>query len=138
MQSLSSLSWNDLLKTLLGALIGLIPWLVQTYRNRKKSDLEEREITARTTLARVSADSVVVRDSIATGEGVSKMLASLIDAGDTIKDLQDRVFELEQENIRMRILKLSMKKAKALLDFHQIPFSDADQPEIKKLIEGSK
>ena len=129
---------SDALKTLTGTVIGLIPWLVQTYRRRKKSDFEDRETAARIGLATVNIDRVVIRDSIATGEGVSKMLAQLIDAGDTIKDLQDRVFDLEQENIRLRITKLSLRKAKALLDYHEIPFSDAEEPQVRKLIDKSK
>lgn len=63
------------------------------------------------------------------------MLTTLIDAGDTIKQLQDRVFDLEQENLRFAMTKISLKKAKALLDYHEIPFSEADEPEVKKLIE---
>lgn len=137
---LSSLpqSWQDLRLLILGILIGLIPTLVNRWLDRKKSSLDNTEITARTRLAEANAQSLAVRDGIATGEGVSKMLATLIDAGDTIKELQDRVFELEQECIRNSIHKLSWLRAKALLDYYQIPFSEADQPEVKKLVEKSK
>lgn len=137
---LSSLpqSWSDVRLLILGIAIGLIPTLVSRWLDRKKSFLDNTETSARTRLAEANAQSLAVRDGIATGEGVSKMLATLIDAGDTIKGLQDRVFELEQENIRNAIHKLSWLRAKALLDYHQIPFSEADQPEIKKLIEKSK
>lgn len=137
---LSSLpqSWSEVRLLILGIAIGLIPTFINRWLDRKKSFLDNTETSARTRLAEANAQSVAVRDGIATGEGVSKMLATLIDAGDTIKGLQDRVFELEQESIRNSIHKLSLRKAKALLDYHQIPFSEADQPEIRELIEKSK
>lgn len=137
---LSSLpqSWSEVRLLILGIAIGLIPTFINRWLDRKKSFLDNTETSARTRLAEANAQSVAVRDGIATGEGVSKMLATLIDAGDTIKGLQDRVFELEQESIRNSIHKLSLRKAKALLDYHQIPFSEADQPEIRELIEKSR
>lgn len=131
-------TWSEARLLIFGILIGLIPQLVTRWLDRKKTSIENKEAEARTDLHRATVDSVVIRDSIATGEGVSKMLSTLIDAGDTIKELQQRVFQLEQEAIGFSITKLSLKKAKALLDFHNIPFSDADEPEIKKLIEKSK
>lgn len=123
---------------IIGILVGLIPTLVRHWLDRKKSSIEQGEASARTELARATAQSVAVRDGIATGEGVSKMLATLIDAGDTIKQLQGRVFQLEQEALEDAMAKLHLKKAKALLDYHEIPFAEADEPEIKKLIERPK
>ena len=131
-------SWTEARLLLYGILLGLIPSLVNRWLDRKKSSLDNTETSARTRLAEAEAQSVAVRDGIATGEGVSKMLATLIDAGDTIQDLQNRVFELEQQAIISSIAKLSLMKAKALLDYHNIPFSEADEPEVRKLIEKSK
>lgn len=131
-------TWTEARLLLYGILLGLIPSLVNRWLDRKKSSLDNTETTARTRLAEAEAQSVAVRDGIATGEGVSKMLATLIDAGDTIQDLQNRVFELEQQAIISSIAKLSLMKAKALLDYHNIPFSEADEPAVKKLIEKSK
>lgn len=45
---------------------------------------------------------------------------------------------MEQQAIRNSIHKLSLRKAKALLDYHEIPFSEADEPEVKRLAEKSK
>lgn len=128
-------TWAEARILLFGVVIGLIPQLITRWLDRKKSSLENAETTSRTRLAEATAQSVAIRDGIATGEGVSKMLTTLIDAGDTIKQLQDRVFQLEQGAIEDRITKLSLKKAKALLDYHGIPFSEADEPEMKKRIE---
>lgn len=130
-------SWTEARLLIFGVLLGLIPTFVNRWLDRKKTGIEQREAEARTDLHRVTVDSVVIRDSIATGEGVSKMLATLIDAGDTIKQLQDRVFELEQEALEDAMAKLHLKKAKALLDYHEIPFAEADQPEVRRLIEKS-
>lgn len=129
-------SWPEARLLIFGILIGLIPSLVNRWLDRKKTSIEHKEAEARTDLHRVTVDSVVIRDSIATGEGVSKMLATLIDAGDTIKQLQDRVFQLEQEALEDAMAKLHLKKAKALLDYHEIPFAEADQPEIRKIIDS--
>lgn len=131
-------TWSEVRLLIFGIVIGLIPTLVTRWLDRKKSSLENTETGARTRLAEANAQSLAIRDGIATGEGVSKMLTTLIEAGDTIKGLQGRVFELEQENIRFRLTKLSLKKAKALLDYHGIAYSEADQPEVKKLMENSK
>lgn len=131
-------TWPEARLVLFGILIGLIPTLVNRWLDRKKSSLDNTETTARARLAEASAQSVAIRDGIATGEGVSKMLSTLIDAGDTIKGLQARVYELELEPIRHRMTKISLRKAKALLDYHGISFSEADEPEVKKLVEKSK
>jgi hypothetical protein len=131
-------SWTEVRILIFGVVIGLIPQLITRWLDRKKSSLDHSETSARTKLAEANAQSVAIRDGIATGEGVSKMLTTLIDAGDTIRQLQDRVFDLEQENLRFAMTRISLKKAKALLDYHEIPFSEADQPEVKKLIEKGK
>lgn len=126
---------TDVLKTLAGTLIGLIPYLVQTYRNRKKSRIDEEETTARTDLARVSARSVELHDHLAAGEGMGKLLSVLIESGDTIHQLQEKVFRLEQDKLGDGMLHLDLKKAVALLAFHNIRFHEAEHPEVKKMVE---
>lgn len=136
LQSPNPQTWTTPLYSFVsGLLIALIPYLVREYRNRKRTCLQDEETTARTEMTRVSTQSTILRDNIAVGESIGKLLTDLIEAGDTIQKLQERVFELEQENIRFRITKISLKKAKALLDYHSIPFSEADEPEIKRLVE---
>lgn len=125
----------DILKTFAGTLIGLIPYVVTTYRNRKKSDLENAEVEARTQLARVNARSLTIRDDLAAGEGVGKLLTSLIDAGDTIHELQIKNFQLEQEKLGVDMLWLDLKKMTALLAYHSIAFHQAEHPGVKKLVE---
>lgn len=136
MQNVSSPStWSEVFRLILATFIGLIPYLITTYRNRKKSALEEQETAARTELAVVNARSVEVRDYLATGEGVGKLLSALIQAGDTIHDLQSENFRLEQDKLGQSMLWLDMKKATALLAYHTIPFHTAEHPAVKKLIE---
>lgn len=136
MQNLSSPStWSEVFRLILATFIGLIPYLITTYRNRKKSRLEEQETAARTELALVNARSVEVRDYLATGEGVGKLLSALIEAGDTIHELQAENFRLEQDKLGQGMLWLDMKKATALLAYHSIEFHTAEHPAVKKLIE---
>jgi hypothetical protein len=137
MQSLSPFL-ADLLKTLAGTVIGLIPFAVQTYRNRKKSAIEDAEALARTDLTKVNTRSAELRDLIAAGDQVNKFLTALIQSGDTIHDLQMKVFQLEQERIGNAMMRLDLKKATALLAFNHIRFSEAEHPEVKKLVEELK
>lgn len=123
-------------RLLIATSIGLIPYLVTTYRTRKKSDLENKEIEARAELARVSARSTEFRDNIAAGEGVGKLLSALIEAGDTIHELQGKNFQLEQDKLGEDMLRLDLKKATALLAYNSIPFHTAEHVEVKKMIEA--
>lgn len=125
----------DALKTLSGTLLGLIPYFVTTYRNKKKAALEIEESEARTELTRINARSVEFRDNLAAGEGVGKLLTALIDAGDTIHDLQTKNFQLEQEKLGQDMLWLDLKRAMALLAFKSIPFHEAEHPAVKRLVE---
>lgn len=125
----------DALKTLSGTLVGLIPYIVKTYRDRKKSDLEDTETAARTELAKANARSVEIRDNVAASEAVEKLLTALITSGDTIHDLQQKNFRLEQDNLGEDMLRLDLKKAMALLAYKNIPFCEAEHPEVKKMIE---
>lgn len=124
----------DLLKTLAGTVIGLIPYLVTTYRNRKKSAIEDAEALARTRLAEASARSVEMRDVMAASESMNKMLTSLLESGDTIHELQKKIFDLEQDRLGTDMLRLDLKKATALLAYNNIRFSDAEHPDVKQMI----
>lgn len=132
------LTWPDVLKTLAGTIIGLIPYAVTTYRNRKKSAIEDAEAVARTDLARASTRSTELRDFVAIGEGAEKLLAALIKSGDTIHDLQNKIFKLEQEKLGRDMLRLDLKKAMALLAYNGHRFSEAEHPEVKVLVERLK
>lgn len=125
----------DALKVLSGSLVTLIPFIVTTYRNRRKAALEEEEAEARTELTRANARSLEVRDHLAAGEGVGKLLTALIESGDTIHELQNKLFDLEQGKIGTDMLWLDLKKATALLTFNSIPFHNAEHPAVKKLVE---
>ena len=73
MQTSSLLTWSGLLQTLLGTLIGLIPYLVTVYRDRKKSFIENEEALARTDLTRTNIRSAEPRDFLAVSEGAEKV-----------------------------------------------------------------
>lgn len=128
----------DALKTLSGTLVGLIPYIVKTYRDRKKSDLEDKEAEARTKLAEANARSVEIHDAIATGEGVDKLLTALLKAGETIHEQQGKIFRMEQEKLGDEMMRLDLKKAIALLAYNGHRFSDAEHPEVKLLVEKLK
>jgi hypothetical protein len=132
----SPITWTEVFRLLIAASIGLIPFLVTSYRNRKKTDLENKEIEARAELARVNARSTEFRDSIAAGEGVGKLLSALIEAGDTIHELQGKNFQLEQDKLGEDMMRLDLKKAIALLAFHSIPFHTAEHHDVKKMVEA--
>lgn len=125
----------DLLKTFAGTLIGLIPYFVTTYRNRKKSAIEDAEALARTKLAEANARSVEMRDVMAASESMNKMLTSLLESGDTIHDLQKKIFDLEQEKLGTDMLRLDLKKATALLAYNNVRFYEAEHPDVRKMIE---
>lgn len=128
----------DVLKTLSGTVIGLIPYAVTTYRNRKKSDLENEETTARTKLAEANARSLEIRDNLAAGEGVEKLLTALIKSGETIHEQQSKIFQMEQDKLGDEMLRLDLKKAMALIAYSGHRFSDAEHPEVKRLVEKLK
>lgn len=124
----TSQSWSQLIYLLAGTLIGLIPQAVSTYRNRKKSDLENTETAARAELAQAEARSLRVRDDIATGEGVGKMLDTLLQAGDKIRELQTKIGEMQRNEIDLALAQNDVKKMEALLKLHRISYSEADKP----------
>lgn len=129
-----SLTWSGLLQALAGTLIGLIPYAVQTYRNRKRSDIEDAETQARTDLTRVNIRSAEFRDFAAMSEGAEKLLTALINSGDTIHELQKKIFDLEQDKLGEDMLRLDLKKATALLAYNNIRFSEAEHAEVRRLV----
>jgi hypothetical protein len=135
MQTPSILTWTGLLQTLLGVLITLIPWSIQTYRNRKRSRIDEDEAEARTDLTRVNIRSAEVQDFATVSEGAGKLLTALINSGDTIHELQKKVFDLEQEKLGDDMLRLDLKKATALLAYNNVRFSEAEHVEVKRMVQ---
>jgi|ERR1041385_313772 hypothetical protein len=129
------LTWTDLLKYLAGTLVGLIPFAVTTYRNRKKSAIEDAETIARTDLARANIRGAEMRDFAAMSEGAEKLLTTLISSGDTIHELQKKIFDLEQEKLGEDMLRLDLKKAIALLAYNSIPFHAAEHPDVREMLE---
>lgn len=111
----------------LGGLALAIPSYVKTYREWKTSDKSDAKVDAEVHLTNESARSLRIRDDLATGEGVGRMLGSLIEMGDKLSELPQLGFELKQTKIRLKLAQHFNKKLKALLDFHEIPFSDADK-----------
>lgn len=121
----------------LGGLVIAIPSWVSVYRNWKKSRIEDDETEARTALARESVHSVRIRDSIAAGEGVGKMLASLIETGETLGELQQKIFDLEQDRIELKMVRKDVKQLKGLLDAHGISYSEKDGARTKDSDKGN-
>lgn len=136
MQTPSFLTWTSLLQTLIGTVIGLIPYLVTVYRDRKKSAIENEEAIARTDLARTNIRSAEFRDFVTVSEGAGKLLSSLIQSGDTIHELQKKIFDLEQEKIGDDMLRLDLKKATALLVYNNVRFADAEHAEVRRMIHA--
>lgn len=136
MQTSSLLTWTGLAQTLLGTLIGLIPYAVTTYRNRKKSAIEDAEAIARTDLTRTNIRSAELRDFVAVSEGAEKLLSSLIKSGDTIHELQKKIFDLEQEKLGDDMLRLDLKKATALLAYNNVRFAEAEHVEVRRMIQA--
>jgi hypothetical protein len=90
-------TWSQLIYLLTGILIGLIPEIYRTYRDRKKSYLEASEAEARIEKTTAEVTSLRLHDDLATGEGVGRMLTTLIEAGDQLRDLQRRATQAEAD-----------------------------------------
>lgn len=135
MQTSSFLTWTALLQTLAGTLIGLIPYLLKVYSERKKSAIENDEALARTDLTRSNIRSAEFRDFVAVSEGAGKLLSSLIQSGDTIHELQKKIFDLEQEKLGDDMLRLDLKKATALLAYNNVRFSEAEHAEVRRMVQ---
>lgn len=122
---LSSPTLRELL-AFLGGLAVAIPSYVSIYRNWKKSRIEEREAEARTHLTLESATSLRLRDDLAAGEGIGKMLTSMIETGESLSQLQRRMFEMEQDQIELKMARRDIKQLKGLLDAHNISYAEKD------------
>lgn len=120
-----SLTLREVLAFLSGLAIA-IPSYISLYRNWKRSRIEEREVEARTHLTLESATSLRLRDDLAAGEGVGRMLSSLIETGEKLTKMQEQMYEMQQLKTRLALAQHFNKKAKALLDYYEIPFSEAD------------
>lgn len=114
-----------------GVVSGLIPTYINLYRNWKKSGKEEAKIEAETHHTKESTLSLRLRDNLATADQVGRMLDSLMGTGDKLGALQekmfDQAFEMDQLKTRLKLAQHFNKRAKALLDFHEISFSEADR-----------
>lgn len=122
------LTAKDVYVLLSGIVIGVTPSVVNHWLNSKKTDKEVVQIETQAELNRVTVRSTELRDELATGEGVGKMLTTLIEAGETIQVLQKRVFELEQDQIELVMARQDVKQLKGLLDAHRISYSEKDNP----------
>lgn len=124
-------SWSQLIYLAAGVLIGLIPEIYRRYANSKKLSLENTETEARVEKTQAEAVSIRLRDDIATGEAVGKMLATLMTAGDELRDQQKRISELELDRIELVMRREEVRRMKALLTLNGIPYSDADKFRMK-------
>lgn len=105
----------DILKILSGALTVLIPYTITTYRNRKKSRLENVESVARIEKTLAEARSLRVHDEIATGEGVGKFLSTMIEAGDQMRELQRRIIQAEADSAAAQLFVNQLNAAARLI-----------------------
>lgn len=110
----------------LGGLVIAIPSWVSAYKSYKKARIEDAEAKARTHLTVESTTSLRLRDELAAGEGIGKMLASMIETGESLSQLQKRMFELEQDQIELSMVRQDVKQLKGLLDAHGISYSEKD------------
>lgn len=123
MQSPLPHSWPEIIFLLAGTLIGLIPQFISSYRNRRKSDLENVESEARAELTHAEARSLRIRDDLATGEGVGKMLTTLMEATDQIRDLQRRVIQAEADAKAAQMFVEQLNMAAKLRGVHLSDFT---------------
>lgn len=121
-------SWPELLYFLTGTLVGLIPSAVTAYRNWRKSGKEEAQIEAQTHQTQEETRSLRLRDDLAAVENIGKMMGTLMETGDKLSELQDRIFELEQDRIELGMARMDIKQLKGLLDAHGISYSEKDVP----------
>lgn len=121
-----SLTLREVLAFLSGLAIAIPSW-VSIYRNYKKARIEDEEAKARTELALKSAESIQVRDSLATGESVGKMLTSLMQVGERFGEVQERIFQAELDKLELKMARQDIKQLKGLLDAHGISYSEKDR-----------
>ena len=124
-------TWSQLIFLMAGILIGLIPEFYRTYRDRKKSDLENAATAAKVEQAQAEVRSIQIRDDLAASEQVGKMLGTLIETGDKLREQQAQIFELQQDKIELIMRREEVRRMKALLVLNDIPYSDADKFRMK-------
>lgn len=129
---ISSPTLREVLAFLSGVVIAIPSW-ISLYRNWKKSRIEERETEARTHLTLESVTSLRLRDDLAAGEGIGKMLTSMIETGENLSTLQKRIFDLEQDQIELSLARQDIKQMKGLLDAHGISYSEKDNARTREL-----
>lgn len=120
--------WRDVLVYLAGVLTIGIPTAVRLYLEYRKTGIERAEAEARIEHTRESTESIRIRDSLATGEGVGRMLTSLIETGERFSEIQERMFQLEQDQLELKMARQDIKQLKGLLDAHGISYSEKDHP----------
>jgi hypothetical protein len=127
MQSSTFNEWRDVLVYLAGVLTVGIPTAARLYLDYKKTSSERKEAEARIELTKETTESIRIRDSMATGEGVGRMLTALIDTGERFTQIQERMFELEQDQLELKMARQDIRQLKGLLDAHGIPYSEKDK-----------
>src|SRR5689334_5477508 len=120
-------SWSQLTFLAAGIFIGLIPELARFILGYKKSHLDNTETGARIERTTAETQSLRLRDELATGEFVEKALGTLMDASDKLNQQQQRIFELEQDQIELVMKREEVRRMRALLLLNGIPYSDADR-----------
>lgn len=90
-------TWSQLIYLLAGVLIGLIPEFYRAYHSKQKTLLEAAEVEVRIEKTDAETASLRLRDDLATGEGVGRMLTTLMEAGDELRDLQKRAIQAEAD-----------------------------------------
>lgn len=124
-------AWRDVLVYLAGVLTVGIPTAVKLYIEYRKAGIERAEAEARIEHTRESTESIRIRDSLATGEGVGRMLTSLIETGERFSEIQVRMFQLEQDQLELKMARQDIKQLKGLLDAHGIKYSEKDDARTK-------
>lgn len=93
-------TWANVFTFVSGILSTVIVLLVKSWLDSKKTVSEIHHTQSQTQLTQVQIRSTELRDDLATGEGVGRMLGNLIEAGDQLSDLQQQVFELKGRTLR--------------------------------------
>lgn len=138
---------------------GAAAWLSGWFR-RKHGPAEVRKIDAETR-------SITIRDDIALGDSVTRLIREVaqaaVDAEQRRVDWLQREEELRtqirfwrnkaeeldgnlidacdsnvQLNARLKVKQDGLDKAAALIHYHSLSFSEADMPEIKRLVDALK
>lgn len=91
-------NWREFIYLVAAVVLTLIPETYRRYANRKKACLEEAEVKARTVLTEAETRSLQIRDGVAISEQVSKMLSTMMDAGDQLQELHRRVIQAEADS----------------------------------------